>query len=486
MPDYRSLSLQKVPLKPISFSGYKVVHNSKSRGFKVVLEWEYDDRSVMLFRVFKAKVGADLLKKDYEVDNLTLQRYTQKKGYPLENKILYDKNLFVENNSVKFKSESTAFKQKSMDSSTVSYSFFKSTRRHPSGKYKMTDYDVKFGETYYYQIFGVSNDLREVQQLKPLLVTIEDFSTVQPPEVVKHKITPEGISFCVGNTDQGEKIRAYDFFVKTEDEEEYSFLFRAEKNEIGDFVNFIHGPEEIYKKYSYKIFSVNLFNEKSLHSTEYQVYYNPISKRNLPSTPKVEILRDGNALKILVYKIENCPSFSIKRRDVSLYEKGFSLKTRNGIFWDSTIQFKEQEFVEFIDFSVDDNLLYQYQIEFLGPAYTKDRVYVSPILSNSEGLFISNFEKKEKEDEKLCSMGPVDVSIKDKKRSPAIVRFDWTNQGSFDFYEFDFLDYKKVKIDGIYNNAILEFPVGKKFICTLRGYKDGIERCKKEGIIFHT
>lgn len=464
MSDFRSLNNFNSRLSNLTIDSYAFHHNPKTGKFKVSLNWESVDPNVRVFRIFKAKVGADLLKKDYKVDEVTLSRLTQNKSFSIENKILYDKNFFVKNKSVDLKSDSNIHSQLYKDSSTLNYFHVHSVRSNSFGKYSFVDENVKFGESYFYQIVGIMNDFRQTPATKPVLVTCELTENYDAPEVLNVKIITEGILFTIGNPKQGSKIKGYEIYKFNNKTDKYEFLFFVEKKAIEDFVCFIDSPEEVGQLVKYKVFSVDLFGNRSLNSKKTSIVFDTIfEKKRQTQTPKVAIFRDENVTKIRVYKSENSTFFNVKRKDLWLNEKQYSFKSKNGIFWDGSI-FLSGEYFDFVDSTAFENKDYQYKISFFEKTGEEGASFESPSLTISKDLNYFSFDESLKKEETEVKLKDFSFFVRDKKRSPALVSFSFRHESNKEdlMYKLSFSD-RDILIDPLNSDVVLEFEKNKEY-----------------------
>lgn len=467
MPDFRSLNTAKNRIPSISIDNYTFSHDKKSAGFKAVLNWSCENPNIRMFKIYKSVIGADLLKKDYSVDELTMSRLTEKRSFPLDNKILYDKNFFTKNKSVNLKTSSESYSQVYKDSSTSVFFEVGFVRADNSRRYSFVDRNVKFGESYYYQITGITNDLRETPKTKPVLVSAELPSNPPPPDVVQMKITAEGILMTMGNSKSGSTIRGYEVYRLNKKTKKYEFIFFVEKKEICDFVSFIDSPDQLGEMEHYKIFSVDIFNAKSISARKERIIFDTIfEKKRKSENPKFVITKDKN---FVVLKIYNTGSrfFRVERRDVWKNETGFSLKSKNGIFWNSTNYIgKNDEFVEFFDYSAMSGKDYQYKISNLEDLGDVGGFVITPTITIEEGLNYSSFdEDREAEDEEVVLEG-LRVSVRDKKRSPCLLSVKWNySGGESNFFKLVFTSGQdnEIEIDSSLSEVLLELEKGKEY-----------------------
>ena len=74
MPDFRSRRPNNDVNRP-AFGSYEVVRD-KGAGFKVKLNWEYQNAKVVGFRIYKASVSKSLLQRSYNISQRALERTT--------------------------------------------------------------------------------------------------------------------------------------------------------------------------------------------------------------------------------------------------------------------------------------------------------------------------------------------------------------------------------------------------------------------------
>jgi len=468
MPDFRSLNPTNTKLPSIAIDSYDFYHDPIAGGFKSKLRWTATDPRIKVFRVFRAKIGADMLKKNYKVDELTLSRYTQKKSFPLYGKILYDKNSFSKNKSVDLKTDSTAHTQTYQDSSTVNYFQVGSVRSNKSGDYSFVDSNVKFGESYYYQIQGILSDLRTTSLSKPALISGEVFDYPDHPDFTSLKVSSDGILMTIGNTNGGSKIRGYEIYRENSDTKKYEFIFFVEKKQIDDFVCFIDGPEKIGTLIKYKIFSVDLFGNKSINSKRREIFFDTIfEKKRDTEIPKVRIFRDQNYTIVRVYKSETFKFFNIKRKDVWLNESGFSFKTKNGISWQGTIGFSENtDYTDFIDPTSHEGKIYQYKISSLERTGEEGGLFISPAIQIDSSLDYYSFDRTELKEKNELKFENFSFTIKDRKRERGLLSLKWTHSLPESFYfKIVFTSGKKdvIYVDSMLSEVFLQVEKGKEY-----------------------
>lgn len=484
MSDFRSLNNFNSRLSNLTIDSYTFRHDPKTGKFKVSINWECLDANVRVFRIFKAKVGADLLKKDYKVDEVALSRLTQNKSFAVENKILYDKNFFTKNRSVDLKTDSNIYSQLYKDSSTLNYFHVHSVRSNSFRKYSFVDENVKFGESYFYQIVGIMNDFRQTPTTKPVLVTCELTENCDPPEILNLKVITEGILFTIGNPKQGSKIKGYEIYKFNNKTNKYEFLFFVEKKAIEDFVCFIDSPEEVGQLIKYKVFSIDLFGNRSLNSKKTSIVFDTIfEKKRQTQIPKARIFRDENVTKIRVYKSENSSFFNVKRKDLWLNEKQYSFKSKNGIFWDGSI-FLNEEYFDFVDSTAFENKDYQYKISFFEKTGEEGAFFESPSLTISKDLNYFSFDESLEKEKTQIKLVDFSFFVRDKKRSPALVSFSFRHEPSEEdlVYKLSFPD-KDIVIDPLNDNVVLELEKNKehKFDFFIMSAEDGQILIERKG-----
>lgn len=467
MPDFRSLNTTNSRLSSISIDSYSFVHDAKSGGFKASLKWFCEDKRVRLFKIYKSVLGADLLKRNYKVDELALSRLTEKKSFALENKILYDKNAFTKNKSIDLTSNGDSHRQSYKDSSTSVFFQVAFIRSNNTGEYTFVDRNVKFGESYYYQIVGVVNDLRETPKTKPVLVTAELPSAPPPPDVVTTKITSEGILMTIGNRNHGSMIQGYEIHRLNKKTKKYELVFFVVKKEISDFVNFIDSPDELGFEEHYKIFSVNIFGTKSISSKKMSVIFDTIfEKKRETEIPKFELFKEENSLKIRIYNT-NSRFFKVERKDLSRNEQKFSLKSKNGIFWNQSNYFDiNKEYIDFIDLSVRENENYQYKITNIENLGDDGGFVITPSIKFEEGLKYKSYDEDPESKNKNASLTDLQVFVKDRKRNPSLVYLRWNHSGEdSNYFKLKFTSgmSENLEIDGSLSEVLIELDKGKEY-----------------------
>lgn len=490
MADFRSLNPYKKRLITPKISTFRVRKQDKG-GFKNEIFWQYPaDSSVRVFRVYRAKVGAALTKREYKIDELTLQRLTSKIS-PVSTKLLYDKDKFVQNSKLKILNTSKGrYEQKEKDPTTYNFKQVGTVIADRSGTYKYTDTAVKFGQSYAYAISGIGDFFRETDESQPVIVTTEIIEETPEPSDLKLSPVPGGILMTMWSKN-GSQIREFEIYKRNSVTQKFEYLDTVSKKENSNIVSYIDAPERLRERLVYRVYSVDLFGKKSLTSKEASIFYSPISNKPEGDPPQVQISQDSTAIKIEVNKDPAAFGFKVERRDVWIHEQGFSRKTKNGETWQGVFSFsKDSDSEVFFDTAVKRGRIYQYRITLVSKMGLDISYYISPIFRYGDEESFKSREfleesARESEDPKIESFN---VRIRDKKRRPQLIEMNWHISGGAWSHLVIHYNEESFVVDSIHDKIYsTKFKPGRKYILKVDLFDEDKElKDSREGIVVNT
>lgn len=453
MPDYSSFKPTRTLSAPSNIN-YSVERDIRFYGFRIKLNWEHLDRRVKIFRIFKARIKENILNKNYTISNLALERLTPVKSFPINNKILYDKHVFVRNEKVDFVdgSETVPFRD-SGKTETYDYLETATIAANSNQVYEFIDKNIKFGETYSYIISGIANGFRETQKSAPITITVEDIVSPNKPVYFKAENIGSGI-LLTAVCDIDEDVVGFDLYRKRQDESESIYLDRIIKRDKSKQIVYFDELVSPGFEYEYKIFSVDFFENKSNEGLISNVIFdtNFTSKGNTP-IPEITVKEDSQ--KILIEVIKNHKDIAgarIERQDVWRFEKGFSIKTNNGASWPGLIDFNEEGKITFIDISAKKDRIYRYKVSLFKKNSVQTSDYVTPNLKIEEGLFFSSNKKQEEIIKEKAKFNSFSIETINKKSNKPIIKLKWNiNNHNWDYIFIRFDNGQELKIDNIHN-----------------------------------
>lgn len=195
------------------------------------------------------------------------------------------------------------------------------------------DKSVGFSETFEYYVDAVSKELEDVPRSNVVSVTVEDTSNINPPRtIIAKQISETQIQLSI-TFESGDKVAKVMVYRKSDDEVFFDKLVETEN--ITDTVNIVDEDIRYTKSYTYRVFAQSVHGtisepkEVTIYSSVQKI--TPESRSNNLKIPIVSAVQDQNSdyVKITIYP--NDPSISyyeLKRRDLSIFEKKFSVPSK--------------------------------------------------------------------------------------------------------------------------------------------------------------
>lgn len=214
------------------------------------------------------------------------------------------------------------------------------------------DKSVGFSETFEYYIEVVTKQLGEAPRSNSIIVTVEDTDGVNPPSKMFAKQVNENEIQISVSANPADKIAKFIFYRKSDDEIAFDRLI--EVNNTADTVIIGDGGINYSKSYTYRVFLQNIHGALS-EPGEITVFSSvqkitPQSRSNNLKIPIINAVQDQNSdfAKITIYPNDpNISFYELQRRDMTLYEKKFTVPSKlennyGGTGWPASTFFVER------------------------------------------------------------------------------------------------------------------------------------------------
>ena len=443
MPDFDVLQnfLQSRQTSTPQIDSFRVERDRNFVGYKVNLEWDYDETEILGFKIWRSRSQRVLLRREYMIDQAALERITSVRNFPTRNTTLFNKQYFSQNSRVRFfQSNSTRFTKPDETNDILTYRFTQVgfVPRNIEGVFDFCDRQVKFGETYFYAISAVNTYGFESPKSNWCTVRVEDLEHPDSPESFTLALGPSSINVCIQSKIKQKDIKAYEIFKRILDNQKRDFDKVASVNtEATDCVNFLDFDVVPGKRYEYKVYSIDLFDNLSFSASASSIAY-PVGfdRRGDVPDPDVRLEIDENGHVIFTGE-KNHPDIvglNIERRDAWRFEKGFERKSFVGKPWPGINAFDASGSLEFIDRSADLGRVYQYRVASIRKNGQPATYLVTPHIRIERGFqfpsgTFGDFELPSSSLERLR------VDVAETKQLPIYGRLSWQISGAWDYLE---------------------------------------------------
>lgn len=413
---------------------FKIERDSGFAGYRVRFRWvsDVDPNQIIGFKIWKANSSRVMLDKKYEISQASLERLTSIKSFHTPNNVLFNKMFFSQNSKVTFfDSNSTRFDKpnETTEFSQLKFVEIDFIKEELDGLYEYKDRNVKFGETYYYSISLVTKNLEETQRAEPIQINIEDLEIPDAPKFSVEESATGALINIYTNT-KAEDVTAFLVYKRREDEKHFEKVVRLSAE--GNVVNFIDSKIIPGKKYFYKVYSVDFFENISYYSEEQSFIFGSIfSSKKGTQFPTLTITAESDSSTIEIKNLDDgIIGYRIERRDVWKFDKNFEIKTYNQIPWPSINFFNEENKIILVDRTVKSQRAYSYRITGIRKNGSLANFWVTPSLKISDDLSYSSKLAPENKDKNLL-LKSFSINIIDERQSPIYSKVSWNFEGDW-------------------------------------------------------
>ena len=448
MPEFdvlQQFQQTKQALTP-QIDSFNVERDRNFVGYKVNLNWSYDEDDILGFKVWRSRSQKVLLRKNYVIDQTALERISGLTSFPTRNTALFNKQYFSQNSKLKFfQSNSTRFDKPDETNDVTIHRFSEVgfVQRDSDGQYSFCDRRVKFGETYFYVIAAVNTHGFESPKSNQCTVCVEDLNHPDSPSRFDLSLGPSSISVVIGTKIKAKDVKAFKIFRKLLDNKKREFEEVAEvATEATDFVDFLDFNVIPGRRYEYKVYSIDLFGNLSFSASASSIAY-PVGfdrKGDVPDPDvKIEIDENGHVIFTGEKNHPKIVGLEIERRDAWRFEQKFERKTFVGKPWPGVNAFDASGSMEFIDRTADLGRVYQYRITTIRNNGRPATYLVTPHIRIERGFqfpsgTFGDFETPSSSLERLT------VDVADSKQEPVYTQLSWSISGAWDYLVLDIRD----------------------------------------------
>jgi len=430
---YRSVRRVSTP----QINSYEIIRDTSFIGQKVKINWDYDNTDIVGFRVWRTISKKVLLKRNYLIPQIALERLTGLRTFYTPNTALFNKQFFSQNSKVDF-SLPTGSDRFIKPDEEPEINFHRFTdigfvRKNRKQSYEFVDKRVKFGETYLYIISSLTTSFFNSEKSIPVTVRVEDLEHPDAPEDIKLFLGENGVVITIGTSVMANDVMGFDIFRRQEDEEKFEKIAEIIADEL-EFVNFIDVDVIPGRVYIYKIYSRDFYGNLNFWSKEHRISYDTgfIRKKDIPF-PDITIEIDSG--KVILKGQKNHPEiigYRFERKDTWRFEEGFEIKDFITIPWPNVNLFDESGSAELIDRTAISGNIYQYRASSIKQNGTPATFLITPHIEIQDG-FVFPEPLDEDIEEMVTDLVNFNTCIEDTKQSPIFTKFSWDIKGEWSY-----------------------------------------------------
>ncbi len=427
-------SIRRVTTPQIN--SYEIIRDTSFIGQKVKINWNYQNANIVGFRVWRAVSKKVLLKRNYLIPQIALERLTGLKTFYMPNTALFNKQFFSQNSKVKFfQSNSDRFIKPDEEPEIdfhrfVDIGFIRKNRKQ---SYEFVDKRVKFGETYLYIISALTTSFFDSEKSLPVTVRVEDLEHPDAPEDIKLFLSSNGVAITIGTSVKANDVMGFDIFRREEGKEKFEKIAEIVADEL-EFINFIDFDVIPGRTYIYKVYSRDFYGNLNFWSKEHRISYDAgfIRKRDVPP-PDITIEIDSGEVILRGNRNHSeTIGYRFERRDAWKFEEGFEIKDFITIPWPNVNLFDESGSAELIDRTVVSGNIYQYRASSIKRNGVPATFLITPHIRIQDGFIFPELSDEDTE-ETMTDLLDFNARLEDAKQSPIFTKFSWDIEGEWSY-----------------------------------------------------